>query len=73
MAASRLVTKAQWAQVVDPQKMIGVGVSVKHRIEPADIFTDRLLPEIRSGINQDGIAAVFNEHRRPSAPVAGIT
>ena len=41
------------AKVVDAVGMVGVGMSEKHRVEPIDVRIEKLLPQIRRGINQD--------------------
>src|SRR5437588_2620558 len=64
--------KAQRTQIINSQTVIGVGVSIENRIELADLLTDGLLTEIRSGVNEYSLTVIFHQHRGPGATVARI-
>src|SRR6266436_5661750 len=64
--------KAQRPQIVDSENVIGMSVRVEHCIEAANVLSDSLLSEIRSGIDQNAAPAVLNQYRRPGSAVARI-
>ena len=51
-----LAVIAQGAQIVDAENVIGMGVGVKHRVDLADSFANRLLAKVGRGVDQDGLA-----------------
>src|SRR4029077_7175577 len=66
------VQKAQWAQIINSQKMICVSMGVEHRIERANVLANRLFTKVRRGVDDYRPPAVFNEYRRARSFVARI-
>src|SRR6185437_7005718 len=60
------------AQVVNAENVVSVGMGIENRIQMTDVFPDGLSAKVRSGINQDCFAGIFNEHGRPGALVMRI-
>src|SRR5579864_4904669 len=64
--------EAERPYVVQAQNVVSVRVRIKHRVKPLDLFSNRLLAEIRRGVNQHRVAVVFHQHRRAQSPVMRI-
>ncbi len=61
--------KAEWAQVVHPQHMIGVPMRVEHGIHRLQLLAHRLHLKILSGVDDHVVTAVRDQHRGPRTPV----
>src|SRR5258707_13883503 len=63
-------------QIVDSMGVIGMFVGEEHRVEPVHVRVEKLLAQIRRGVNQDpgdaSSIAPFNQERRAPAAVPGI-
>src|ERR1700722_4224989 len=62
----------QRTQIVDAEDVIGVSMGIEHGIELLDIFAQRLLAKIRSGIDEHVPPGIAEQHRRTSAAVPWI-
>src|SRR5262249_23435553 len=52
--------EADRADIVETQDMVGMGVRVENGVKPRNLFSQGLLTEIRSRIDQDGAAVVLH-------------
>ena len=64
--------KAEGAEVVEAHDVVRVAVSVKDRVDAADVFADGLDVEVRAGVDEDGVAIVDKADGGPGAAVARV-
>src|SRR5882724_1431298 len=64
--------EAEQPHVIQAQDMVGMSVRVKNRVKPFDVLANRLLPEIRRGVDEHCVPVVLHQNRRTRAPVMRI-
>src|SRR5271170_1341285 len=52
------MAKAEWAQVVEAENMVGVAVRVENGVHMPDLFAQRLVAEVGSGVDQNSLVAL---------------
>src|SRR6266850_8269365 len=65
--------QAQRAYVVESQDVVRVRVRVENRVQAAHALAYRLRAKVGSGVDQNAVSAVLNEHRGTRALVTRIT
>src|ERR1051326_3825495 len=65
-------SEGQRAQIAEAEDVVGMGVGIPHSLQMLDAFSDRLLPEIRTGIDQHATTVIVHQHRRPRATVMRV-
>ena len=60
------------ADIVDAMAVIGMGVGIENCVEPLDLFAQRLLAEVRAGVNEDALAVDLEPDRRSGAVIPGV-
>jgi len=60
------------SQIVETHDVVRVRMGKNHRIEVADVFAERLSPEIRSGVDNPGALWGANVDRRSQALIARV-
>src|SRR5207302_2652985 len=66
------VAEAQRTNIIKPQHVVGVGVSIEDGIQPLHPFANGLLAKIRRGIDEHASLCILEHDRGPGAAVAGI-
>src|SRR3974390_417700 len=72
LSAARRARKAEWANVVEAENMVGMTMGIKHGVNTADAPADGLLTKIGRSVDQDGAAVVLHHNRRPQSFVVRI-
>ena len=67
-----LLAEVEGTHVVEAHDVVGMRVSEDHRVEAVDTGAQRLRAEIGRGVDQDVVAVVADQNRRPQAIVARI-
>src|SRR5947209_5899286 len=65
--------EAQRTHIIKPQDMVGMRVSVDHRIQPGDAFPDGLLSEIGRGIDEHAAVTILQHDGRPGTAVTRVS
>ena len=68
----RAMTKIQRSDIVEAEDVIGVTVSHQHSVEMLQPLSQGLLAKVSRGINDDGLAGVFDEDRYAQALITRI-
>src|SRR5689334_6651565 len=72
MNAECAEAKVERANVVEAEDVIGVTVGDQNGVETFESEAQRLLAKIGGGIDEDGLARVFDDHRNAQTFVARI-
>ena len=49
-----------------------MGMRVENCVDASNVFADRLRVEVRSGVDQDDLAAILDHHRRSRTAIMRI-
>ena len=67
------ILEREWAEIVHAEDVVGVGVRVENGVEAGDMFAESLGVEVGSGVDEHGVAGVFNEDGRAGTAVVRVS
>ena len=64
--------QGEGSQVIDPVDMIGMGMGIEDAVNLLNTFTQRLLPKISGGVNQDFMTGPLEQHTATGSVIARL-
>ena len=72
LSAAGNTRKAERPDIVEPENVVSVAVSVEHGVDLPDALADGLLAEIRRGVDEYGVSVPLHHDRRSRAAVVRV-